>query len=131
LEEGVNEQLESHLALAERFAAASIAGDADAVRACYAPDAEIWHNVDGKVQSVDENLRIAKWVAKNLQGYRQEEVHRVATTEGFVQQHVMRGQNRSGAEVTVPACMVARVKAGRIVRLDEYIDSAHAGVLFA
>ena len=34
-------------ALAARFFAAIEAGDIDAIRAIYAPDARIWHNTDG------------------------------------------------------------------------------------
>ena len=46
------------LDLADRFFAAIPKGDLEAVRAIYAPDAQIWHNNDQATQSVEENLQI-------------------------------------------------------------------------
>jgi len=54
------------LVIAEKFFRAIEAGDVDAIRAIYAPDAVIWHNNDQLEQSVDDNLRVLGWVAKNL-----------------------------------------------------------------
>ncbi len=47
---------------------------------------------------------------------------------GAVQQHVLRGVNRStGEKVALHACVVIAVnEEGRISRLDEYFDSAEA-----
>jgi len=61
-------------ALRDRFFAAVTSGDIDAVRACYAPDAVIWHNNDGISQSVDENLRVLGWIAQNVRAFRYEDV---------------------------------------------------------
>ena len=47
----------SVLDVAARFFAAIEAGDIDTVRATYAPDAVVWHNHDGAVQTRDENVR--------------------------------------------------------------------------
>jgi ketosteroid isomerase-like protein len=49
---------QEHLDFAERFVAAIQAGDTDAVRACYAPDAKLWHNSDGIEQTVDQVLGV-------------------------------------------------------------------------
>ena len=53
-------------ALADRFFAAIEAGDVDAVRDLYDPDAEIWHNTDGIVQRLDDNLATLAWMGRNL-----------------------------------------------------------------
>ena len=45
--------------VADRLLAAIGAGDADAVRSIYAPDAALWHNFDQRDQTVDENLATA------------------------------------------------------------------------
>lgn len=42
-----------YVAFAQRFVAAIQAGDAEAVRAFYASDAKIWHNIDHIEQTVD------------------------------------------------------------------------------
>jgi uncharacterized protein len=58
-------------------------------------------------------------------------VRRERLSDGFLQQHVLRGTTRSGATLEMPACLVVRVEQGRITRLDEYLDVAQAAVLGA
>lgn len=118
-------------ALADRFFTAITSGDADGVRACYAPDAAIWHNNDGLTQDVDANARVLRWVHANVADYRYEDVRREYFDGGWVQQHVLRGRARSGADVAIPACIVFRVRDGRIAALDEYLDSAHVATLMS
>ena len=111
--------------VADRLFAAIEAGDLDAVRALYAPDAVIWHNTDGSEQTVEENLRVLRWVVDHLADRRYEDVRRSPTDTGFVQQHVLRCTRPDGVRVEVPACLVVTCGAGRITRLEEYLDSAH------
>ncbi len=119
------------LELCERFFAAVAASDLDAVRAIYAPDAVIWHNNDGAEQSDDENLRVLRWATSRIAGFRYEDVRRSATSDGFIEQHVLRGTAPNGEELLVPACIVCTVVDGRITRLDEYFDSAQIAALTA
>ena len=81
------------------------AGNVEAVRDIYAPDAVIWHNNDGIEQSADDNLRVLRWVVTNIRGLRYENVRRQRTDSGFLQQHVLRGTAPSGRELTIPACI--------------------------
>ena len=113
------------LAVAEHLFAAIEAGDVDAVRELYTPDTVVWHNSDGVEQSAEQNVKVLRWVIRNVRNLRYDEVRRERTERGFVQQHVLRGTAANGAEVAIPACIVGVVKDGRIVRLDEYLDSAH------
>lgn len=117
--------------LAERFFAAIEAGDVDAARAMYAPDAEIWHNTDGVVQTRDDNARTLAWMTANLGAIRYTDVRRSATEDGFVQQHVLVATNRAGQPVEVPACIVISVRDGLVTRLDEYLDSASVAAIMA
>lgn len=119
------------LAVADALFAAIEAGDIDAVRGIYAEGAQIWHNTDGVVQGVEENLRTLTWVVENLTDRRYDDVVRQATADGFVQQHVLRVTTADGRRVELPACIVCRVEIGRVVRLDEYLDSAHVARLVA
>jgi ketosteroid isomerase-like protein len=114
------------LALAKRFFAAVTAGDMEAVRACYAPGATVWHNTDGVSQDVDENLRVLAWIARNVKDFHYEDVRRQATPTGFVEQHLTCGTSPGGAPFAIPACIVCTVIDGRVARVDEYIDSAQA-----
>ena len=122
---------QEYLDLAERFIGAIQAGDAETVRACYAPDARIWHNNDGLEQTVDENMRVLNWFMRTLpdRGYRV--TRREALPDGFLQQHVLEATLPDGAPWAMDACLVVRVANGRITRLDEYIDSAKAAELTA
>ena len=50
---------------------------------------------------------------------------RVATfATGFVQQHVLIGRLADGTKFRLPACVVATVEQGLIVRFDEYYDQS-------
>ena len=118
------------LALAERFVAAIETGDIETLKAaCYAPDAEVWHNFDQINQTVDQNLKVLGWMAKVLPQRRYDILRRVAIPGGYLQQHVLRGKRPNGDDFAMPACLVVMVKDGRITRLEEYLDPAQAAVL--
>jgi ketosteroid isomerase-like protein len=121
--------MSSNLELCERFFSAVQAGDLDTVRAIYAPDAVIWHNDDGLEVGPEANLRVLRWVTRNIQELRYEEVRRHDTGTGFIEQHVLRGIAPNGAQLEIPACIICEVKDGRVTRLDEYLDSAHTAAL--
>lgn len=118
------------LAVAEKFFRAVESGDIEAVRAIYAADARIWHNFDRREQTVEENLRVLRWLARVLPGRRYNVRRRVAIPGGFMQQHVVEGETATGP-FSMPACIVCEVKDGRITRLEEYLDSAQAAALRA
>ena len=111
--------------LATRFFDAIEAGDVEAVKACYAPNARIWHNTDGLAQGPDDNAEVLAAMVKHF-GERVYEERRLAVfAGGFVQQHVLRAvRRRDGVRVELAACLVCQVADGRISRLDEYFDSA-------
>lgn len=112
--------------LAKRFFDCVEAGDIDGLVACYAPNAEIWHNTDGLIQGPEDNRKtLAGMVARILD--RVYDDRRVDVFPGgFVQQHVLRGTRKhDGVRLALPACIVCQVRDGKITRLDEYFDSAH------
>ena len=119
------------LALAARFTQALNAADGDAVREIYSDDAKIWHNFDQAYQSVEENIRTLAWLHRVLSdvGY---DIQRVeVTSDGFFQQHVLRGKLASGEAFAMPACAICKVDNGKIVALEEYLDLAHTKPLMA
>ena len=115
--------------LADSLVAAIEAGDTDALRQIYAPIAGIWHNFDQVTQTVDENLATLGWLIERLPERRYDIVRRERLADGFLQQHVLVGTTRRGDRLELPACLVVRVEAGRITRLEEYLDPAQAAVL--
>lgn len=112
------------LAFAEAFVGAIERGDIEAVRACYAPGARIWHNTDNLEQSVDDNLRVLDWYVRTLPDRHYRVVRREALQDGFLQQHVLEATLPDGTKWSMAACVVVRMEGGKIVRLDEYLDSA-------
>lgn len=117
------------LALADRFVTAIERGDVDAVRACYHPEAVVWHNNDGVEQSVDQNLAVLRWMSRALPTRTYRVLRREALPDGFLQQHVLEAELPGGGTWSLDACVVVRVQDGQIVRLDEYLDSAQVAAL--
>lgn len=115
------------LDVAKRFFAAIEKGDTETVRSIYHPDVVVWHNTDNIEKTREENLGTLAWAIENIEGLRYEDVRLQRTERGFVQQHVCRGKKRdTGAEMVLPAVVVAEVKGATITRLDEYFDSSQA-----
>ena len=111
-------------AFVARFFDAIEAGDIDAVAACYADDVVVWHNTDRLASDKAENLEVLAGFVKRTP-FRRYEDRRVAVFPGgFVQQHVLKSARRDGTPVALHAAIVCAVRDGRIVRLDEYFDSA-------
>lgn len=120
---------EDVLAFADRFVGAIERGDTDAVRACYDPDAKLWHNTDGIEQTVDQNMKVLDFFVRKLPDRHYRIVRREALPDGFLQQHVLEATLPDGRPFRMSACCVVQVKDGVITRLDEYLDSAEAAVL--
>lgn len=113
-------------ALAARFFDAVGAGDIDAVADCYDDDLVLWHNFDNVEKTKAENLASLAGIATRMSD-RVYADRKVEVFEGgFVQQHVLHGTRKlDGARLQMPAIIICRVRDGKIVRLDEYLDSAH------
>lgn len=114
---------------AKRFVGAIQAGDTATVRDCYAPDAKIWHNNDGVEQTVDQNMKVLDWFIRALPDRNYRVLRVEALPDGFLQQHVLEATLPDGEKWAMDACVVVRIKDGKIVRLDEYIDSAKSAAL--
>jgi ketosteroid isomerase-like protein len=116
--------------IADRLIGAIAGAHADAVRAVYAPDATIWHNFDERDQTVDENLATLVDLHQRASGLQYTAIRRFVAPGGFVQQHVLVGQAKGGP-LHMPAMIRFWVEAGRITRLEEYLDTRQAMVLYA
>lgn len=111
-------------AFAGRFFDAIEAGDIEAVGACYAEGAVIWHNTDGLESSKAENLAVLANFVRHIPERRYADRRVNAYPGGFVQQHRLVGKRRDGVAVELAACIVCAVDGGVITRLDEYFDAA-------
>jgi ketosteroid isomerase-like protein len=120
---------QQYLDFAERFVGAIQSGDTETVRACYAPDAKLWHNNDGIEQTVDQNMKVLDWFIRTLPDRNYRVIRREALPDGFMQQHVLEATLPDGTKWAMDACVVVKVENGVITRLDEYLDSAKSGAL--
>jgi ketosteroid isomerase-like protein len=116
---------DEYLAIAARFMQALEACDLDAVREIYASDARLWHNFDQQLQSVEDNIKTLQWIHRKLDNLKYDIVRAEPIPGGYYQQHVLRGTLANGAPFAMPACAIVKVERGKIVALDEYLDSAH------
>lgn len=116
-------------ALADRFVRCIEAGDVDGVDSCFSDGAAVWHNDDGITVPARKVLRVLGWLADHVSDLRYDVSRRLAVTDGYVQQHVLRGVAPDGSELALAACLVVRVEDGRITRIDEYFDSAATAAL--
>lgn len=122
-----NEKVE----ILERFFAAIQAADLATVEAIYHPGCVIWHNHDNATQTVAENLPVLAWVSRKIRDVSYDEVRRTPMASGqVVQEHVLHGTAPNGKTLAIAACIVFSFSEdGRIIRLEEYLDSAQVAVL--
>ena len=116
--------------LADRLFAAIEAGDTEAVAACYADDAVVWHNTDQVDQNKADNLRVLSWVIDHTAVRSYRDIRRTVIDHGFVQQHSLHVGFDDGRTADLPACLVVAVADGLVVRIDEYIDGAAVATTF-
>lgn len=103
-----------------------------AVAALYADDVQVWHNFSNACQNKQENLAVLTGLCENVPSVRYDVVERLQLPDGRVmQRHTLRASTGSGEEVLIPACIFVGVRDGKIVRIDEYLDTAQANRLRA
>lgn len=111
------------LTVAARYTAALDARDDEALRDLYEPDALTWHNTDGQEQTLEQNLAVLTGLRRAVPDLGLADVRVSATADGFVQQHTITGTARGGP-LALASCLVVRLSAaGRIARIEEYLDS--------
>jgi len=118
-------------AIARRLMTAICAGDADAVGALYHEDLIGWRNIDRRELNRRQMLKIIGFLMRGVKDLRYDDIRVEVTPRGYVQQHVLRATAPDGAAIECPACLVVELDAGRIRRIDEYMDAAALTPLLA
>jgi len=110
-------------ALCHRFFDAIEQRDAAAVAALYHDDLQFWFNATDKTSTKAENL--AAMDAGNSRHRRRTYNDRIVHTfaGGFVMQYTLNIVQHDGTQTALYPALVALVHDGRILRIDEYIDS--------
>lgn len=105
-------------------------GDVDAIAAMWHDDVEVWHNTDDVTQSKAENLAVMRWMIENTASIEYRDIVRHPTDDGFVQRHVLHLGFDDGRTADLPAAIFVGLRDGKVVRIDEYLDSAHVTAAF-
>lgn len=116
--------------IADRLFSAIEAGEIEGVAELYDDDVRVWRNTDGVTEDKAANLAVLAWMVRRTTRRSYQEVRRLTTPTGFVQQHVLHLGFPDGRTAEIPACLVVTVDAGRIVAIEEYLDSAHVESAF-
>lgn len=105
--------------------------DFESLRGLLADDFRFWSNGAGAEGDRDAFLAGLAGMRRVLADHRYDDVRRTIGTDGFAEQHRVRGHRADGGAVDLgDVCVVVRVDdAGRVRRLDEYVDTAHAGTV--
>lgn len=120
-----------HAELAEKLGSFLSRKDPALLGEIYHDDAEIWHNHDNKSMTVQEVAGLVEVVFASFSELASKNVRLWATDTGFVQQQDVVGTHISGSSLNFPACQIATVKAGKISRLEEYVDPAPLSALLS
>ncbi|GAA0988160.1 hypothetical protein GCM10009555_069170 [Acrocarpospora macrocephala] len=114
---------------AEDLLDAITSGDVARVDRLYAADIRVWHNYDGVGRDKAESLDAVRRIGAHYDGFHATGVRIDPVPGGYVQRCVFRGRDRStGAELAVDAMMHVEVRDGRVVRIEEYTDTAQGTV---
>jgi uncharacterized protein len=110
--------------VATEFFGAVERGDEEALDRLYDDEVAIWHNFTGKSMDKQSNMSaLLKLASVGTAKYKVLEKH--VAGDRVVQRHILEVSTRSGNRMSIPAAIFLTIRNGRIVRIDEYIDSAH------
>jgi ketosteroid isomerase-like protein len=108
--------------IANRFFDALGRGDRAGVIALVSDDAVLWQNYDNQekpfAQRVDNLMR----ASRILKGFRYTNRRYTSLSDGALLQHTLAGRAPDDSELSVPISVRIYTRAGRIVRLEEYLD---------
>jgi ketosteroid isomerase-like protein len=116
--------LESHVAAAERLTAVFASHDLAAFESLYAEDIVVWHSHNRIPQTKAQNIQRLGRFFEDFADLHYEDITRIPTPAGFVQQHVIVGERVNAGRLEMPVCAVVSVRGSQIWRLDEYFDPA-------
>lgn len=109
--------------VAKRLIECVTRGDVEGVDRLYADDIRVWRNVDQRELVKKQALKVVALLSQ-MSDLEYRDLWIEPTESGYVQQHVLSCRGPKGNAVSVPSCIVARIESDRIVRIDEYADSA-------
>jgi ketosteroid isomerase-like protein len=111
------------IAVADALGAAIKARSIAQIGAVYADDIVVWHGATGSAGTKSENMGLLGAVFQLSSQLEYRNVRRHLIDGGIVQQHQLVGTFADGKPMpTLEACLVIKIREGRIARIDEYFD---------
>jgi hypothetical protein len=124
-----SEEDKRSLAAQAAYAVATRAGDGEAMLAMSDSDAVVWHNHDDVAISTEQSNRTLAWLHRTVPDACWADVAVLPTPEGFVWRSVLTGTAPRGA-LRVHSCVIVTLSgSGKVLRSDEYLDTAALAVL--
>ncbi len=112
------------LLVAEALSHAITTRDVEAVDRLYADETVVWHSYDREEQDRVTTLAFLRAFFEKAGEIRYTDIRRVRTEEGYVQQHIIHTTLKDGSRFEPrPVCIVAKVENGKVLRVDEYLES--------
>jgi limonene-1,2-epoxide hydrolase len=122
----------TELGAAEALGAAVKARSTEQVAAVYADDILVWHACTGQAMGKSHNVELLGRVFEVTAELEYIDVRRIPLDGVVVQQHRVAGRLSDGKQlVPLEVCMIMRVRAGLITRIDEYFDRGNFAEVFA
>ena len=110
--------------IATEFFSAIERFDKAALNRLYDDSVEIWHNFTDQCMDKQTNISLLLKLANaGNPKYKVAERHIIGGR--VVQRHVLEVSLKDGGQISIPAAIFMTIRDDRIVRIDEYIDSAH------
>ena len=115
--------------VADRLFGAIERGDTALVEELWDDDIVVWKVAD-RDRDRERALRVIAWFVDRTTDRRYEVLDRQFFDGGFVQQHILHADGRSGGSISMRVGIVIKVGAnGLIRRIDEYFDPAEIAPL--
>ena len=110
--------------VADRLFGAIERGDTALVEQLWDDDIVVWKVAD-RDRDRERALRVIAWFVDRTTDRRYEILDRQFFDGGFVQQHILHADGRTGASIAMRVCIVIKLGTdGLITRIDEYFDPA-------
>lgn len=119
----------TELSIAEKLFKGIEAKDIDTVAALYSEDIRVWHNFSNAEQTKSDNLAVLDGLTRSVANIEYEVLERHLIGDRVLQRHNLKCRTKAGEKFLIPACILITIRAGKIVRIDEYLDSAQANAL--
>ena len=115
--------------VADRLFGAIEQSDIAMVEQLWNSDVVVWKVAD-RDRDMERALRVIAWFINTTTDRRYEILDRQFFDGGFVQQHILHANGRSGGSISMRVCIVIKLGAnGLIDRIDEYFDPAEIAPL--